>query len=303
MKYIKIGIALLVLAGIGFFTVKSVDFTSNTTDEIGISKPENQFTKRVQQEINKLDSVSGLKQTGEHYQKVEYLINDFKENKKFDAVPEDNQQWAKSFQKKAYAVYVEKFINQSFAVFRGNEWAYNDLRFIGNKTRLLQKSPFLQRNSSASQSLSKIQRVLGSYNEIASFVTQCRRFSYLSDKLEDKFPLDEVKGKIEKMKQYKGTSGYVRNCNRLTKQLNEVPQLLFNAHIRYLDNKIDKWLDMYSYYMTQRDYSEKLYKPIEREIYQLSRAVYDVSNFDKEYERLKDKWKADNRKAYNHKYE
>ncbi len=303
MKYIKIGIAVLVLAGIVFFTVKSVDFTSNTTDKIEISKPENQFMQRIEQEIAKLDSVSGLQESGKHYQKVVYLIGDFKQNKKFDSIPETNQQWAESFQKKTYALYVDKFIQESFKIFKGSEWGYKDLQFIRKEIGSLQKSSFLEKNSSANESLAKIQRVLNSYSEIASFVSQCKRFRYLSDRLEDKFPLDEVRQKLLKVKEYQSRGGYVKNCTRLRKQLNAVPQVLFNAHIAYLDNKIDNWSNLYMQYNTQRDYSEKLYFPIMKEVYSLSRAVYTfVPNFDKEYERLKDKWKADNRKAYNHQY-
>ena len=96
---------------------------------------------------------------------------------------------------------------------------------------------------------------------------------------------------------------YVNNCTRLHNGLKEIPQSLFRSHVRYLDNKIENWLDMYPYYTSQKDYSHNLYWPLKREIDDLGNStMYNGVNVDAEYDRLIQKWSNENTKAYNYTY-
>ena len=95
---------------------------------------------------------------------------------------------------------------------------------------------------------------------------------------------------------------FVNNCARLHNGLKEIPQSLFSAQVKYLDSKINSWSGLYSNYNSQSDYSNNLYKPLKFEIEALDNDIYNVSNFDSEYERLLQKWSADNTKAFYHIY-
>jgi len=94
----------------------------------------------------------------------------------------------------------------------------------------------------------------------------------------------------------------VNNCTKLHNGLKEIPQYLFSAQVDYLEHKINNWSGLYSNYNSQSDYSNNLYKPLKAEIEALDNDIYNVSNFDSEYNRLLQKWSDDNTKAYKHKY-
>ncbi|MBK8044910.1 MAG: hypothetical protein IPK21_21035 [Haliscomenobacter sp.] len=73
---------------------------------------------------------------------------------------------------------------------------------------------------------------------------------------------------------------------------------MFNAHISYLDGKIQHWSGMYENYNSQRDYRNNLYDKLKSEIDALDENTYNVSNFGNEHRRLLNKINADADAAY-----
>ena len=163
----------------------------------------------------------------------------------------------------------------------------------------------LSAGSPVDNELRSIQKVLDKYKEVVSFISASRGFSYSEFERDSFFPVEDVKSKIsraESLRQNHLENGYVDNCIRLHDDLKEIPQTYFEAHIAYLDKKIDIWSNKYPNYTSQKEYANLLYNPLKDQIERLDKSMYKVSNFDVEYDRLLKKWRDDNVKAYNHKY-
>ncbi|MBK6571867.1 MAG: hypothetical protein IPG21_05270 [Saprospiraceae bacterium] len=163
----------------------------------------------------------------------------------------------------------------------------------------------LSAGSPVDNELSSIQKVLDKYNEVVSFISACKGFSYSEFERDSLYPVEDVKSKVSRavsLRQNHLENSYVDNFIRLHDDLKEIPQTFFEAHIAYLDKKINDWSGMYPNYVSHSDYSNNLYKPLKAQIESLNNSIYKVSNFAFEYDKLIQKWKDDNVKAYNHKY-
>lgn len=302
MKTLKISLAIIVIVAIGagiFFWLIGVKEPEK------VKAPENLFTAKIEQEIEKLKAKSAMSFCKEFYNEIELQINDFYKQGRFGNNQLENDQWKENLEKTLYSVYADKFIKQAFYVFSKQDWEYGDLKFIQAEKNKLKKSKFLESDSPVAKEFAKIQNVLDKYNEIVRFISSCNSFAYSGNNLSDRFPIGEVQEKIKHATRLRNNNlenTYVNNCTRLHNGLREIPQSLFRKHIRYLDNKIDNWSDMYPNYISQSDYSNNLYKPIKSEIEGLDNDIYKVSNFENEYYRLIQKWSNDNTKAYNFNY-
>lgn len=309
MKTLKISLAVIVGAAIIIFIFRSLVFTS---DPKKIALAKNPFTDRIEKEIESLSKLPESKFCKETFDNVQYLILDYYKpnppkypNGRLGKTQSENDQWKENLTKNLYSVYADKFISQALFVFRGTEWKVEDLHFIRNEYQTLQKSKLLQKGSPVDKKFREIQNIINKYDEIAGFISRCKGFSYSASGLSDHFPLSEIQGKISRAATYQNNSsenGYVDRCKRLHDGLKEIPQELFSAHVRYLDNKINQWSDLYSNYNSQSDYVNNLYKPIKSEIDALDNDIYHTGNFDNEYDRLSSKWSADNSRAYNYSY-
>jgi len=306
MKAFKISLAAVVVLAIIIFVIWSL---IDTGREGEIALPKNQFTERIENEINAISQHPDTKFCREAYDNVMYLIDDYYKPLpptypygRYGNTQSENDQWKNNLTKNLYAVYAEKFISQSFNRFLGTEWNIADLNFIRRECQSLRKSSLLEKGSPVDKKFTEIQTILGKHDEIAGFISECKGFSYSSSSLSDRFPISDVQNKINQATTYLNSSlgnGYINNCARLHVGLKEIPQALFNAHVRYLDKKINDWSDLYPNYNSQSDYANNLYRPIKGEIDALDNDMYNVTNFDSEYQRLSNKWSADNIKAFN----
>jgi hypothetical protein len=298
MKAFKISLSVIVVAAIAFFVIQSIVNTGKTGE---ISLPENHFTNRITQEIDSLGKLPENKFCKDFYREVSYHIDDYAKQGRLGANESENKQWKEHLTKNAYSAYVGKFISQAFYVFLNSEWKIDDLNFIRSEYQTLRKSELLEKGSPVDKEFTKIQTVFSKYDEITSFISACKNFAYSSSGLSDRFPIADMQTKISRARQYLSNSldnAYVKNCTRLHDELKEVLQVLFRAHVKYLDNKIADWSDRYSNYNSQSDYANNLYIPLESEIDALDNDIYNVANFDSEYKRLSDKWKEDSLEAY-----
>jgi hypothetical protein len=264
--------------------------------------PINQFTQLIEQEIDSLGKLPKSKFCKDFYETVTYHIDDFYKDNRFSNIPSENEQWKDNLSQTLYSTYADKFISQAFYVFSGQEWKPADLQFIRRECQHLQKSPLLQPVSTVNTTLSRILQILDKYGEISSFIASCKRFSYSTTNISDSFPTSDVTAMISQSKAYLNEHSYVNNCTRLHENLQKIPQTLFRAHIRYLNNKIKNWTRLYSNYSSQKEYKELLYDKLKADIGLLYNDSYNVSDsiLDIEYIKLKDKLDADSRNAYDY---
>lgn len=300
MKALKISIAVIVVAAIGagiFFWIQSIK-------DPGIVKaPENLFTRTIKQEIEQLKAKPDSKFSKDFYKEVAYHINDFYLKGRFGKNESENKQWKANLESNLYFAYVEKYFIQVKTVFRGSEWRPEDLKFIQAEKNELKKSKLLLVGSPVDKEFIAIQTVLNKYNEIVPFVSSCKSFVYSRTDLTDHFPITEMQSKISRAASLQNNhleNEYVNNCSRLHDGLKEIPQSLFRSHVRYLDDKISNRSGMYSYYNSQSEYANIFYKPLKAQIDELDNDIYNVSDFDSEYNRLIKKIDSDSQRAYNY---
>jgi hypothetical protein len=302
MKAVKIILAIAVIAAIGFITWK---WLAGVEPPPPPPPPDNQFTAQIEKELDSLSKAPDDRFCKEFYNELSYHIDDYYKNSRFSENQPENERWRDNFLKNLHSIYSDRFIGQAFYVFNGSQWDIPDLRFIIDEYKILRNSPLLEKNSPVDKKLTEIQQIINKYNEIASFVTDCRSFSCTSYGLSDKFPVSEVETKISRARTYLNNrldNTYVNNCSRLKEEVKTVPLILFNKHAGYLNEKIKYWSGRYTKCETQSDYANTLYTPLNGEINSMSNSIYnvEVSVFDDRYQRLTDLLKTDSRNAYNH---
>jgi hypothetical protein len=300
MKIVKISLVIIVVVAISFFVIQSLI----STPTVGQTRPPaNSFVAKIQNEIGAIESKPDNAFCKDYYNEVMYHIDDFYKNSKLGKTKLENDQWKENLSKQLYATYAGKFIRQAYFVFNHSDWDGNNLNFIRGEYPVLQNSPLLEKNGAIDKKFNEIKGIFSKYDEISAFISSCSGFSYSTEKLSDTYPLAEISQNISRASSYldnKLGNAYLNNCTRLHSELKEIPKILFYAHVRYLDNMIKSWSNMFSNYSSQKAYADGLYRVIENKIDELDNDIYNVSDFDSEYSRLKEKWQADGTKAYNY---
>lgn len=306
MKTIKISLAVAVIGIITFFVVNSL---TSLVEPPPPPPVENDFTKIIDNEISALQklSVFNFKELKVSFEDVKYDINDYYKDKRLGENQFENNQSKVRLSKNLYAVYVVKFINLSNFFFNKSQWNIQDLTFIGTESNALKNSPFLERGSSIDSNIAQIQQVLKKYNEINNFISSCKG-SFSNYDLNVAYPIAIVKQKIAKASSYKNNrleNSQVNNCLSLHSQLNEVNKFLFNAHVKYLNEKIDHYKGIFS----EKDpsgeftfnslgvYTKEFYIKIKNQINDLDNEIYHISNLDPEYYKLIGKLDKENSNA------
>lgn len=309
MKKLKIALVIIVVAAI---VTGIIVWIQSIQDPDIVPPPKNSFTAKIEQGIEELKAKPDNQFCKGFYKEVASNINEFYKPLppkypygRFGKTQSENDQWKENLERNLYAAYAEKFIKQAKFVFRGSQWNPDDLKFIQAEKIELKKSKLLVAGSPVDNEFTSIQSALNKYNEIVSFISSCKGFGYSETELSARFPIADVQSKITRaasLLRNRLENEFVNNCTRLHDELKEISQVLFKKHVLYLDNKINNWSEMYSNYGSQSDYSNNLYRPLKAEIEALDNNLYNVSNFESEYNRLLQRWSADNAKAYNYKY-
>lgn len=301
MRNIKIGIAILVVTAIAIFMVRSFIFPPPPPLP---PAAQNQYIKKVENEINILKLKPENVFCKNHYDLVEFYIKDYHKNKKFSVVASENDQLKEDLSKQLFAAYTDKFIKQSYYVFARAEWRDADLSLIRSEVMRLKNSPYLSNPSPVYTSFNQIQSILKKHDEIETLIDFCKGYSYKgSDGLSDRFPISVAQNNISKAKTYLANNldnQYVNNCARLRQELKEVSNYFFRAHVKYLDNKITNWSGMYVNYKSQKAYRDGLYLPLKTELDDLKIDIYDAVQADLEYKRLLKRWQIDAVNASEH---
>jgi hypothetical protein len=150
----------------------------------------------------------------------------------------------------------------------------------------------------------EIKNIFTKYDEITGFINSCKALKFSKyDDINSQFPISNVEKYVIRSKDYlKNNLGnnYVKNCNRLKINLSAVPQIMFNAHVEYLDNRITFFKGYYQNYSSQKEYSDNVYTPLKNEIGKLYIGIYNENSLDTEYKKLDIKLKNEGTAAYNY---
>lgn len=308
MKSIKISLAIIVFGAIGYFLYSN--FVTNSDGKIPPLKTG--FEDRVKNDIDSIRKMPINRFNGDVYRNTLYIINEYAKPQppnypygrlgNTQAKAEETKQ---RLTKDLHVAYAEKFKAQAYYVFNGSQWPIEQLSFIQSEKNFIQNKAKFESNTATARDFVQIQTILSKYNEINAFVNRCNGFSFRSTSLSDRFPVDDVELLIAQANAYLNSdlgNEYVSKCTRLRNELAKVTQVLFAAHIGYLNNKITYWTGFYVEYNSHSDYVNNLYKPIKAEIELLENDIYNSNSFDAEYDRLLRKWNSDNLNAFRHKF-
>jgi hypothetical protein len=146
-------------------------------------------------------------------------------------------------------------------------------------------------------------KILTKYNEINSFISICKSFSYSNYGLERNFP--DVSDKIKKSRDYLSINidnPLVNDNNSMKNDLQEIPKILFDKHISYLRKKINDNGRRYTEYKYKYEYLNTIYTPLKNQVDALNNDIYNVNAniFDIGYNSLETLLSEYNRDANNY---
>ena len=301
MKYLKIILAILAAIGIGLAVY--FGYTKTTAvDDVGL--PENQFTRRVNQEIIDISNKSESRFCKDAYDIVKYHIDDYASINRLGAFPEDtlgNSQNQQFLFKTLFSTYAEKFIAQADHVFRGSAWPSGDLGFIkteANRLRWIGRSnAFLESDSAVAKDLDRLTRTIDSYNSQIAFINECKSFAYSNVDLKNRFPIARAESIINDSKNRLSSLGVVKNSEAVKTGLTGIPERVLSVHVAYLTKKLNEYKDMYMYYNTLRAYETNYYDNLKSEISQLEDSMYSGLNASSQKTKLMNSLEADHKAA------
>lgn len=288
MKAVKIILAIVVVAIIGFFVIK---WQVNVDGAKAIKPPTNQYTERIESEINSLKRMPQNVFCEEFYKGIQSGIDEFYKNGSLGLTPykdgsifkekkddNHNSQWQKILLKNLYSAYAPKFVEQAMYVFSRSEWKNDDLKFIRSEVKILKSSSYLG-STGLVTSFNDINTILAKYDEINGFINACKGFAYSNYNLDSTFP--DVSSTVHKSRAYIANNldnSYVNNCTRLKDGLPAIPKILFDKHINYLTKKINDNGARYSEFNFQSDYSKTIYTPLRNQVDALNNDIYGIAD-------------------------
>ena len=305
MKTVKITLAVIVVAAI----IAAVIRGCMSLDDSGkVQLPQNTRTIAIEQKIDLLKKMPNSSFCDSLHKVIKYYIDDDYSQKKLGNTQSENDQWQKNLSSNLYAAYTDKFIQQAFYVFKGSEWEVQKINFIRTEYQSLQRegnqTGMLEKNSLTDQKLNEIKNIFLKYDEITGFINLCKALKFSKyDDINSQFPISTVEKYVIRSKEYLKNNlenNYVKHCERLKINLSAVPQIIFNAHVKYLDNRITFFNGYYQNYSSQKEYFDNLYTPLKNEIGKLYIGIYNENSLDTEYKKLDIKLKNEGTAAYNY---
>lgn len=297
MKTFKIILAILATIGLGIAIY--IGYTKTTEIDV-VGLPENQFTRRVNQEIIEISNMPVNQFCRDAYDIVEYHIDDYASINRLGADQNDslgNRQNQQFLCKILYSTYVDKFIAQADYVFSGNAWPKNDLNFIDTEAKYLRSiglnCDYLEDSSSVAKELLRLTSTINSYASEIAYINKCESFSFNNTDLETFFPIQKGQSIINESKSHLSTLGILRNCEAVKNGLSNIPQIVFSAHVNNLANKLSEYKEMYMYYATLAAYKTNLYDLLNNQISQLDNSMYSGLNVSSQKSRLLKNLKKD----------
>ena len=286
MKKVKITLAVIVVAVI---IVAAVTGYISRIIVPPIDQPENQFRNKIDEKIYLLKKMPESSFCQESYKEIKYYIEDDYTNNRLGKTQSENDELKVILSSNLYVAYSGKFIDQAFYIFNDSQWDSKKLNFIRTEYQALQKNGLHEKNTKTEKDLNEIKNILAKYNEILGFINSCKAFKFSNYELNSEF-LIYVEKYISRSKEYLENNlenNYVKNCARLKTDLSEVPQILFKAHVNYLDNKITQWKGKYNINCkTQKEYND-LSQLLKAEIEKLNSEIYTgISLVETDYNKL-----------------
>lgn len=308
MKGVKIILVVVVLGAIGFFAFKWTLGSKNNNKNGNTEFSENnQFVQKISEETDSLKTLPKTDFSIDYYHNIQAELQNYF-NKRFlgsDSI--ENKQAFENLSKTLFATYVPKFVEKAYYVFGQPSWENSNIQLIRTQINKIKSNPFFDaENSTFVSKFKEINQIISQYYKVAAFVSRCRNFpSGLVYSVSSRFPIDEVKEKITKAKQYLNNNlgnQYVNNVTWLQNALKEVPRKMYIKNIDFLKWQVQHNSNRYKEFESQADYSKQIYQPLKQSIDEFDNKIYGVSysEFNNDYKAIKGILDKDNKKAGNY---
>lgn len=303
---LKILLPLAVVGIVYFVIIKPTNVTTPPTTPKDISSPPSgQCSTLVETEIKSFsarDSGSTYGEDRGFYQKIKDHIGDCHEKHYFSKFTSVSKDCRDTLTGKLVDVYRDKFVRHASSMFENSECEINDLKSIRSEYQELRRELRKKGGSVLSETdslFAKIHDIIQVYDAVDSMINACRDFSAQTGA---DFPMDSVKNVIETAKKYKDMTfnfgnKFVGLCERTKDTLEEIPRILFDKHVAFLDKKIDASSETYGGFDVWREYYDTVLRDVRNEINALymHRVKYvnngvDPDDFRRKYNELKARW-------------
>jgi len=305
---------VLIVSVLSVITISAILSVGSQPDKIKLPSPPPlgiEFTGDIEKKIKLIDSLPDNTLCSKLYINLNGAIESWHEEGRFGGKNTlQNDQWKNILTQKLYSAYVTKFINQAYFAFRNSSCKDTaTLNFIRREYQTLQKSELLEKSGPVDSNLTKIQKILERHDEISNFISDNRNYSFSS--------IQNVKNRLADVKRHQNSpleTGSVDLCKHLLEGLGNIPQILFNAHVRYLNNKIRNWRGSHkNYNPCKKDslgkyffdpnesikYQRERYGQLEGEIEALNTVGYSgIRDFSQKIGELKKEWDKENREQW-----
>jgi hypothetical protein len=254
-------------------------------------KAPNTFIKEINLKIEKLNSSSRRAFCVTKYATIKNDIFIYTKEDKIDLT------YKNVLLQKLDSTYAKVFIAQAYNVLDGNLWESHKMDSIRTEVRYLLHSRYIPRNNR----LIEINAIVTQYDEINIFISNAISVPTSVTRVDQKFNFNASQQNIKIANNYRNLKVYLRHCNRLQAQLQNIPRVLYDKHLSFLTNKVNFCIGRYTLMTYYADYFENIYKPIQADLQFLSDnySTYSV-DFSKAWEDLsilKEKMKKDNNNA------
>lgn len=279
MKVVKVLLTLMALSVVGWFIYRLA--SPGIPPDVPPPPEKNSLVQEVQKKIDSLSTSSRTKFCNGFYNSIKNDVEVYAQNKKIEAIWEDN------LLKNLDYTYKSIFLKQAYFIFNGNDWEEKDLRIIRSETGKLMQSKYITNKDS----LNSVFKILQEYDSIYAFIASARYF-YGNATVTDMYQLYDFKTAqqyIYRAVGYYNLHHYINNSTRLQSDLQNIRGAMHNNHIAYLSNKVNFFVA--SQDLDDIDSLRECYKFIykEFEIVENNNSVYDISSdqVEKELENMK----------------
>lgn len=274
MNKTKITLISLAFLGVGVLAYTLINQKTEELEEVTLT--DNKFINEINGLIDDVKNSAVAKFSKEDYDKIVYLIEEYHDNNKISA------QWSSNLRKKAEYIYFEKFIKEADYVFNQSNWSKSDIAFIRDEHKRLNNSAYLQEKAG----LQPIKRVLSEYDAIQSFLAKAKSFanSNAITSMKQSFDMPTVDNYMSEANSKLKTSSKVKNNQQLMSELKNVPKLMYQKHLVFLNEKVKKTkTEPYSKYNDYNSFYNGVCQPIFDDINDfksVSKQKYNVTSND-----------------------
>lgn len=246
LKSLIIGVVTLAIGSLIFLwamasSVKKVEFTNcdNCQNE--------QLLDNLKVIINTAE-YSGM--DIDEYLSIQYLINEYERQDIFSiADSTKNIAKADSNKNKHASDFVEKFVVESKKELGSTVWNSIKISKISRKISDISRYNIITSDSFYRQDIDEFKTAISDYYLIERFIKSCKTYNHpLGSDIKDEFPINRLKTSWETDARKFKSRKYVKNIDSFKKDLNNIVEFVFNAHYRYLENKINKYNQDYKYF-------------------------------------------------------